>query len=59
MGPVQAGARQQLDLATVDAGVRPVAVVLDLMDPVLARRRLVYQARELRGQSQCAATLRQ
>ena len=48
MEPVQACARQQLDLAAFDAGVHALAVVLNLMQPVVARWRLVYQARELR-----------
>src|SRR5215471_4175568 len=30
-GPVEPGARKQLDLAAVDAGADPVAVVLDLV----------------------------
>ena len=46
--PVQAGAGQQPDLAAVDAGVHAVAVVLDLVQPFLARRRFVDEARELR-----------
>jgi predicted component of type VI protein secretion system len=48
MEPVQAGARQQLDLTAVNAGVHAVAVVLDLVQPAAARWRLVHQARELR-----------
>ena len=41
--PGQSG--QQLDVAAVDARVHAVAVVLDLVHPAIARRRLVYQAR--------------
>ena len=48
MRPVEACAGQQLDVAAVDARVHAVAVVLDLVQPAVARRRLVYQARELR-----------
>ena len=48
MRPVEAGAGQQLDVAAVDARMHAVAVVLDLVQPAVARRRLVYQARELR-----------
>jgi hypothetical protein len=36
------------DLPAVDARVHAVAVVLDFVHPAAARRRLVYQARELR-----------
>ena len=46
--PVQARPGQQFDLATVDPGVHAVAIVLDLVQPAGARRRLIYQARELR-----------
>ena len=48
MGPIEACPSQQLGLTAVDPGMHAVAVVLDLVDPVLARRRHVYQARELR-----------
>ena len=48
MRPIQARPGQQLDVAAVDARVHAVAVVLDLVQPAVARRRLVYQARELR-----------
>jgi len=37
-----------LDLVAIDACVNAVAVVFDLVQPVVARRRLVYEARELR-----------
>ena len=46
--PIQACPGQQLDVAAVDARMHAVAVVLDLVQPAAARRRLVYQARELR-----------
>ena len=48
MGPVELGTGQQLDAATVDAGVDPVAVVFDLMQPVLSVWRLLDQAGQLR-----------
>ena len=38
---------EQLDLVAIDACVHAVAVVFDLVQPVVARRRLVYEAREL------------
>jgi len=41
MGPVELGTGQQLDAATLYAGVDPVAVVLDLVQPVLSVRRLL------------------
>ena len=41
LGPVEALARQQLDLAVVDAHLDAVAVVFDLVHPVRARRRLL------------------
>jgi hypothetical protein len=47
MGPVQACPGQQLRPTTVDPRVHAAAVVLDLVHPVVARRRLVHQAREL------------
>jgi hypothetical protein len=34
--------------SVVDSGVHAIAVIFDLVDPFLARRRLVHQARELR-----------
>jgi hypothetical protein len=46
--PVEACPGQQFDVAAVDAGVHAVAVVLDLVQPAVARRRLIYKARELR-----------
>ena len=46
--PVQPRARQQLDVAAVDARMHAVAVVLDLVQPTTARWRLINQARELR-----------
>ena len=48
MRPIEACARQQRGLAAVDPGVHAVAVVLDLMQPAVARRRFVDEARELR-----------
>src|SRR5262249_41458218 len=44
--PVEPGAREQLDLAAVDAGADPVAVVLDLVHPLGAARRPFAQRRE-------------
>ena len=46
--PVEPRARQQLRLAAVDSGVHAVAVELDLVQPAVTGRRLVYEARELR-----------
>ena len=48
MRPIQAGSGEQLDLVAIDPRVHPVTVILDLVQPVLARRRLIYQARKLR-----------
>ena len=44
MRPVKAGAGQELDLP----GVHTIAVVLDLVQPVVARRRFVRDTGELR-----------
>ena len=46
--PIEACPSQQLDVAAVDARVHAVAVVLDLVQPAITRRRIVYHARELR-----------
>src|ERR1700704_3455462 len=48
MRPVQAGSGEQLDLVAIDPRMHAVAVVLDLMKPVLAHRRVVDEARKLR-----------
>ena len=48
MRPIEACARQQRGLAAIDPGMHAVAVVLDLVQPAGACRRLVHQARELR-----------
>jgi hypothetical protein len=48
MRPVEAGAREQLDIATVDPRVHAVAVVLDLVKPAGARRSFIDKARPLR-----------
>jgi len=48
MRPIQAGSGEQLDLGPIDPRVHAVAVVLDLVQPLFARRRFVYEARELR-----------
>jgi hypothetical protein len=45
--PVQARARQQLDTASVQAGVHAISVVLDLMQPFRALRSRVYQFAKL------------
>jgi hypothetical protein len=45
--PVETGPRQQLDLAAIDPRLHAVAVLFNLVQPFAARRRLVYQAREL------------
>jgi hypothetical protein len=49
VGPVEAGARQQLDRTMIDPGVHAVAVVFDFMGPVVAFRRSVDGLRELRA----------
>ena len=49
-GPVVAVAREQPHVVAVDARQHAVAVELDLVDPVVARRRAVDQRRELRRQ---------
>jgi hypothetical protein len=48
MRPIQASSGEQSDLVAIDACVHAVAVVFDLVHPVVARRRFVYEARELR-----------
>ena len=40
--PVEASPGQQLDIPAVDARMHAVAVVLDLVQPATASRRLVY-----------------
>src|SRR5438093_12931998 len=45
--PVEAGARQQREPATVQAGVHAMAIVLDLMQPYRALRRRLYQFAKL------------
>jgi hypothetical protein len=45
--PVEAGAGQQRDPAAVRAGVHAISVVLDLMQPLRALRRRVYQFAKL------------
>ena len=47
-GPVEPLAREQLDLAAVDARLHAVAVVLDLVHPFRAARRLVGLLRQAR-----------
>jgi hypothetical protein len=46
--PVEARAGQERGLAAVDARMHAVAVVLDLVDPSVARRSFFDQARQLR-----------
>jgi hypothetical protein len=41
--PVEARARQQRDPPTVQASVHAISVILDLMQPLRALRRRVYQ----------------
>jgi hypothetical protein len=41
--PVEAGARQQLHLAAIDPRVHAIAVEFDLMRPLVALRRLLYE----------------
>ena len=48
MRPVESGAGEQLDVATVDPRVHSVPVVLDLVHPGGTGRRLIDEARELR-----------
>ena len=45
--PVEAAAGEHADLAGLEAGRRAVAVQLDLVDPVIAGRRLVREGGEL------------
>ena len=40
---VQAGARQQLDFPAIDTGMHAIAVVLDLVQPAIARRRVAMR----------------
>src|SRR5689334_20529591 len=39
VGPIEAGAGEELDLAAVDAGLDAIAVLLDLVHPFVAARR--------------------
>ena len=48
VGPVEAVARVDADLAAADRGERAVAVILDLVHPVVAVGRRIDQRRELR-----------
>jgi hypothetical protein len=48
MGPVEPGARQQLDRTAVEPRMHAVAVELDYVQPLVAVRRGVDQLRELR-----------
>jgi hypothetical protein len=47
-GPVEPGARQQLDRAAVEPRMHAVAVIFEFMQPVVAFRRHIDQLRELR-----------
>ena len=57
MRPVKPGAGQQADRAPVQAGMHPVAVEFDFVEPVWPVRRLVHQPGELRfdpaGERRC------
>jgi hypothetical protein len=44
----EAGAGEQLDVATFEPRVHPIPVKLDFMQPVVAVRRLLHQRGELR-----------
>jgi hypothetical protein len=48
MGPIEPGSGEQLDVFAVDTRVHAVAVELDFVQPVLARRRFFNEARQLR-----------
>jgi hypothetical protein len=48
MDPVQSCAGEELDVLAVDARVHAVAVELDFVQPTVARRRFVDEARQLR-----------
>src|ERR1044072_2221073 len=48
MGPVEAGAGEELDVAAIDARVHAVAIVLDFMKPAGSGGRFVNEARQLR-----------
>ena len=50
LGPVLSAAHEQARAAVLDPAERAVAVVLDLVQPVVPRRRLVGEDRELRAQ---------
>ena len=45
--PIQVGARQQLGAANIDPRMCAVAVVLGVVQPVVAGRRFVNSSREL------------
>jgi len=47
MRPIQAGSGEQLDIAAIDTRVHAVAVILNLVQPVLALRRFLDEARQL------------
>ena len=47
-GPVEPGAGQQVDIATIEPGVHAIAVVLELVRPRIAVRSFRDQPRELR-----------
>ena len=47
-GPVEPGAGQQVDIATIEPGVHAIAVVLELVRPLIAVRSFRDQPRELR-----------
>jgi hypothetical protein len=49
VGPVEAGAGEELDLAAIDAGLDAVAVLLDLVHPLVAARRPLA----VRGEARC------
>jgi len=47
--PVEAVADEAARSAAVDDDLHPIAVMLDLVDPAVARRRLLDEGREERG----------
>jgi hypothetical protein len=48
MGPVEPGAGQKPDRAAIQAGMHPVAVEFDFVEPLRPIRRLVDESGELR-----------
>ena len=48
MGPIEAGARQQLEGAAVEPRMQAVAVIFDFVQPAITVRRRVDQLRQLR-----------